>query len=47
MLPANYDGDPMEEFKQMDRVAKAQPVTAAAADTDAAADGESAPKDGE
>ena len=31
-LPANYDGDPMEEFKQMDRAAKAQPATAAAAE---------------
>ena len=48
-LPANYDGDPMEEFKQMDRAAKAQPATAAAAGagTDAAADGEPAAKDGE
>ena len=41
-LPANYDGDPMEEFKQMDRAAKAQPATAAAAGADAAADGEPA-----
>ena len=35
-LPANYDGDPMEEFKQTDRAAKAQPATVAAAGADAA-----------
>ncbi|MBL6463435.1 MAG: hypothetical protein JNG53_03490 [Senegalimassilia sp.] len=29
-LPANYDGDPMEEFKQMDRAAKAAAAKVAA-----------------
>ena len=31
-LPANYDGDPMEEFKQMDRAVNAQPAAPAPAD---------------